>query len=86
MTQKSVQKMLYNLYRPFLWRSLKVANPNVRANATTLMLDVFPLYDPDFTRECVNDEMQKQFDLMKVNTGLCDMIILTLKVYDFLVN
>lgn len=58
--------MLYRLYKPILWRSLKVANAVVRANATTLMLSVFPLYNPEVSKQEINNEMQRQFDLMKV--------------------
>ncbi|XP_064397126.1 condensin-2 complex subunit G2-like isoform X2 [Halichondria panicea] len=62
--QKGVSEMLHRLYSPFLWRSLKVANPEVRANACTLLLDAFPLQDPDSTREEIDGVMQKQFDGM----------------------
>ena len=65
--QKGVSEMLHRLYSPFLWRSLKVANPEVRANACTLLLDAFPLQDPDSTREEIDGVMQKQFDGMIVS-------------------
>ncbi len=65
--QKGVSEMLHRLYSPFLWRSLKVANPEVRANACTLLLDAFPLQDPDSTREEIDGVMQKQFDAMIVS-------------------
>ncbi len=68
--QKGVSQMLHRLYSPFLWRSLKVANPEVRANACTLLLDAFPLQDPDCTREEIDEVMQKQFDAMKVSYKL----------------
>lgn len=58
--------MLYRLYKPFLWRSLGVANPTVRANAVAIMLDVFPLYDPESSKEDMDKEIQRQFDLIKV--------------------
>jgi len=64
--QTGVAKMLLRLYSPFLWRSLKVAHPHVRANAACLMLDAFPLQDPDATRETTNTLLQKQFDAMMV--------------------
>lgn len=60
--------MLSRLYNPFLWRSLKVANVYVRANAATLFLDAFPLQDPDWSREEIDAVMQKQFDAMTVRT------------------
>ena len=58
--------MLYRLYKPFLWRSLGVANSIVRANAVAIMLDVFPLYDPESSKEDMDNEIQRQFDLIKV--------------------
>jgi hypothetical protein len=61
--------MLSRLYNPFLWRSLKVANVYVRANAATLFLDAFPLQDPDSSREEIDAAMQKQFDAMTVRIG-----------------
>ncbi|XP_019854077.1 PREDICTED: condensin-2 complex subunit G2-like isoform X1 [Amphimedon queenslandica] len=64
-TQRSVQEVLYRLYKPLLWRSLRVASPDVRANALTLMLDGFPLYDPNYTKPEIDEEIQRQFNLMK---------------------
>ena len=61
--------MLLRLYSPFLWHSLKVAHSHVRANAAFLLLDTFPLQDPDATREQTNDVLQKQFDAMMVGLG-----------------
>lgn len=65
--QKGVSEMLLRLYGPFLWRSLKVAHPHVRANAASLLLDAFPLHDPDSSREQTDQVMQKQFDIMMVS-------------------
>ena len=47
-------------------QTTQVANPHVRANAATLLLDAFPLQDPDSTREDIDQIMQKQFDAMMV--------------------
>ena len=49
---------------------VQVANPHVRANAAVLMLDAFPLHDPDSTREECDTTLQKQFDLMTVRVNL----------------
>ena len=65
-----MSEMLYRLYNPFLWRSLKVANVYVRANAATLFLDAFPLQDPDWSREEIDAVMQKQFDAMMVRDSI----------------
>uniref|UniRef100_A0A2C9L7T0 Uncharacterized protein n=1 Tax=Biomphalaria glabrata TaxID=6526 RepID=A0A2C9L7T0_BIOGL len=64
-TQRGVDAMLTKLYEPILWRSLMVANSYVRANAATLMFDVFPLYDPFLHNEQIDSMLQKQFDLMQ---------------------
>ena len=37
--------MLLRLWEPILWRALKVANPIVRAQATNMLADAFPLTD-----------------------------------------
>ena len=58
--------MLHRLYKPFLWRSMRVASADVRANAVTLMLDAFPLYDPNYTKPEMDVELQRQFEFMKV--------------------
>ncbi|XP_048765257.2 condensin-2 complex subunit G2-like isoform X2 [Ostrea edulis] len=62
--KSGVDAMLLNMYEPFLWRSLKVANPEVRANAAWLLVDAFPLLDPDFNSEEKDSLLQKQFDLL----------------------
>lgn len=62
--KSGVDAMLLNLYEPFLWRSLKVANPDVRGNATWVLVDAFPLLDPDFNTEEKDTLLQKQFDLL----------------------
>lgn len=64
--QKGVEDMLLKLYDPILWRSLKVANPLVRVNATAILMDVFPLQDPDSKIEETNKLMQKQFDTIMI--------------------
>lgn len=58
--------MLVKLYKPLLWRALKVidlspvllvdhehkvANPVVRSNALTMLADAFPLQDATHTRQ-----------------------------------
>ncbi|XP_076333543.1 condensin-2 complex subunit G2-like [Tachypleus tridentatus] len=62
--QRSVAIMLLNLYEPIIWRSLKVANGHVRANAATIFFDVFPLEDPEANVEEADVMLQKQFDVI----------------------
>ena len=51
---KKVQKMLQSLWEPLLWRYLKVANSDVRCNATQILSEAFPLEDPDAELEVQN--------------------------------
>ena len=46
----------------FLWQ---VANPNVRLNSLHLLLDTFPLEDPDATKETKDTILDKQFFLLE---------------------
>ncbi|XP_078666930.1 condensin-2 complex subunit G2-like isoform X1 [Branchiostoma floridae x Branchiostoma belcheri] len=59
-----VDDMLYTLYKPILWRSLKVANAAVRTNAALLLVDAFPLQIPDAPVEERDQNMQKQMDIL----------------------
>uniref|UniRef100_A0A3Q1FKQ8 Non-SMC condensin II complex, subunit G2 n=1 Tax=Acanthochromis polyacanthus TaxID=80966 RepID=A0A3Q1FKQ8_9TELE len=59
---KSVDKMLYNLYRPILWKALSAPNFEVRANATLLFTEAFPIHDPDQSNESIDESIQKQLD------------------------
>uniref|UniRef100_A0A4W6FIK5 Non-SMC condensin II complex, subunit G2 n=1 Tax=Lates calcarifer TaxID=8187 RepID=A0A4W6FIK5_LATCA len=62
-----VDKMLCNLYRPILWKALSASNFEVRANATLLFTDAFPVNDPDQNNENIDASIQKQLD-----TGLLE--------------
>ncbi|KAM4543917.1 condensin-2 complex subunit G2 [Fundulus diaphanus] len=57
-----VDKMLYNLYRPILWKSLSVPNFEVRANATLLFTEAFPVHDPDLSNTNVERDITKQLE------------------------
>ena len=46
----------------------QAANPQVRANATGLLMDVFPLQNPDAGNEEVDALLQKQFDIFEVKS------------------
>ncbi|PKA57387.1 hypothetical protein AXF42_Ash013574 [Apostasia shenzhenica] len=60
-----VDKLLFRLAEPVLFRSLQVANSNVRQNALFLLLDLFPLEDPDLTKEVKDTLLEKQFFLLQ---------------------
>ncbi|XAR51362.1 hypothetical protein NMG60_11005964 [Bertholletia excelsa] len=63
-TTDGVEKLLFRLAEPVIFRSLQVANSNVRQNALHLLLDMFPLEDPDCTKEVKDTLLDKQFFLL----------------------
>ncbi|KAK9284726.1 hypothetical protein L1049_023903 [Liquidambar formosana] len=64
-TTDGVEKLLFRLTEPVIFRSLQVANSNVRQNALHLLLDMFPLEDPDATKEDKDTLLDKQFFLLE---------------------
>ena len=46
-SHRGVDATLLRLYEPILFRALSAANPAVRRNACALLVDVFPLQDPE---------------------------------------
>ncbi|BDA48499.1 Condensin-2 complex subunit G2 [Coccomyxa sp. Obi] len=56
-----VDALLLRLYRPILFRALAAANPAVRRNALGVLLDAFPLQDPDASNEETDELLSKQF-------------------------
>eukprot|EP01135_Chromosphaera_perkinsii_P006883 Nk52_evm38s621 gene=Nk52_evmTU38s621 len=61
---KGVDEALLRLYEPIVWRNLKVANSEVRANAAAILFDAFPLQDPDSRASEIDEALQKQFDTL----------------------
>ncbi|KAL9241615.1 hypothetical protein vseg_015706 [Gypsophila vaccaria] len=64
-TVVGVEKLLFRLAEPLIFRSLQVANSNVRQNALHLLLDLFPLEDPDASKEAKDTLLQKEFFLLE---------------------
>ncbi|KAK2657623.1 hypothetical protein Ddye_010675 [Dipteronia dyeriana] len=64
-TIDGVEKLLFKLSEPVIFRSLQVANSNVRHNSLHLLLDLFPLEDPDSTKEVKDTLLDKQFFLLE---------------------
>ncbi|KAJ8638309.1 hypothetical protein MRB53_012576 [Persea americana] len=64
-TTDGVEKLLFRLVEPVLFRSLQAANSNVRQNALHLLLDMFPLEDPDATKDVKDTVLHKQFFLLE---------------------
>ncbi|XP_068437822.1 condensin-2 complex subunit G2 isoform X2 [Clinocottus analis] len=58
-----LDKMLCNLYKPILWKALSVPNFEVRANATLLFTEAFPVHDPDQSNQIIDEAIQKQLDM-----------------------
>ncbi|KAL5556803.1 hypothetical protein UlMin_039039 [Ulmus minor] len=64
-TTNGVEKLLFRLAEPVIFRSLQVANSNVRQNALYLLLDLFPLEDPEATKEVKDTLLDKEFYLLE---------------------
>ncbi|KAH6803385.1 hypothetical protein C2S51_031632 [Perilla frutescens var. frutescens] len=64
-TTEGVEKLIFCLAEPVIFRSLQVANSNVRQNALHLVLDLFPLENPDATKEAKDTLLEKQFFLLE---------------------
>ncbi|GMH14840.1 hypothetical protein Nepgr_016681 [Nepenthes gracilis] len=64
-TSDGVEKLLFRMAEPVIFRSLQVANSNVRQNALHLLLDMFPLDDPDATKVVKDTLLDKQFFLLE---------------------
>ncbi|XP_026123557.1 condensin-2 complex subunit G2 [Carassius auratus] len=62
--REGVDEMLNRLYKPILWKALKATNAEVRANATLLFTEAFPIHDPSMSSEMVDQAVQKQLDLL----------------------
>ncbi|XP_073693096.1 condensin-2 complex subunit G2 [Garra rufa] len=60
--REGVDEMLHRLYKPILWKALKATNAEVRANATLLFTEAFPIHDPSMSSEMVDQAVQKQLD------------------------
>lgn len=74
-TNRDVDKLLFRLTEPLIFRSLEVANSNVRQNTLFLLLDMFPLQDPDMNKEGNDLLLEKQFYLLdKLLTDECPAI------------
>jgi condensin-2 complex subunit G2 len=64
--QNGVDELLLRLYEPILFRSLSVANEDVRRNAALLLIDSFPFRNPDHNKEESEILIQKQYKCLEV--------------------
>ncbi|XP_075498615.1 LOW QUALITY PROTEIN: uncharacterized protein LOC142536987 [Primulina tabacum] len=60
-----VEKLIFHLTEPVIFRSLQASNSNVRQNALHLLLDLFPLEDPNATKEVKDTLLEKQLFLLE---------------------
>lgn len=65
---KGFGDLLFELYQPILWRSLSVANHDVRANAAQIFFDLFPFIKSEVTKQQMEEDLQKNFDLLVVSS------------------
>ena len=61
--------MLLRLYEPILFRALSAANPAVRRNACALLVDVFPLQDPEADVEETDGLLARQAGIINQLMG-----------------
>ncbi|CAL4148752.1 unnamed protein product [Meganyctiphanes norvegica] len=74
----AVATLIYQLYDPFIWRSLKVANGFVRMNATALLCDAFPLTDNTMNNIEREDLLNRQYQtLTDLLTDPCHLVRIT---------
>jgi len=74
----AVATLIYQLYDPFIWRSLKVANGFVRMNATALLCDAFPLTDNTMNNIEKEDLINRQYQtLTDLLTDPCHLVRIT---------
>ena len=63
-----VESMLHRMYGPLLWRALCAANSRVRIQASVVLMDTFPLRDPEageeWTEMCVQKSVAALISLM----------------------
>lgn len=59
-----VESMLHRCYGPLLWRSLAATNSRVRLQAAVVLIDTFPLRDPNAGREWTEACVQKSVEAL----------------------
>lgn len=60
--KQQTDEMLYRLYDPIIWRSLKVYNHTIRGNALTLFINIFPFQLNNGSQSEKDEFIQKQFN------------------------
>jgi len=85
-----IEKLLFRMYSPIIWRALSAANPMVRINATAIMAQIFPLRDPDAGKLHIQEVHEKTINVLlnlmrdsdpKVRVAGCDAAVNVLGVY-----
>lgn len=62
---KGVDELLYRLTLPFIWKNLHVPHPTVRKNTLHLLIQAFPLQDPEGTKEAGEVYLSKQMKIFE---------------------
>ncbi|KAJ4920328.1 hypothetical protein JOQ06_027978 [Pogonophryne albipinna] len=77
---EKVDKMLSNLYKPILWKALSAPNFEVRANATLLFTEAFPVLDMENGNKSTDEATQKQLDTVMFSVSMVELHRRTLDV------
>ncbi|KAJ4920324.1 hypothetical protein JOQ06_027974 [Pogonophryne albipinna] len=72
---EKVDKMLSNLYKPILWKALSAPNFEVRANATLLFTEAFPVLDMENGNKSTDEATQKQLDTVMLHRRTLDVAV-----------
>ena len=83
---KDVEKLLYRLYAPLIWRSLSAANATVRENTVRLLGEIFPLRSAEKSKNPLDKAIKAlkkslQDPNPKVRAAASSSVARILKVY-----
>lgn len=63
-----ITPLVHLVFNVFLLHFPQAPNFEVRANATLLFTEAFPIHDPDQTNKDIDETIQKQLDTVMVRT------------------
>lgn len=59
-----IEKLLFRMYSPIIWRALSATNPMVRIHASAIMAQIFPLRDPDAGKLHIQEVHEKTINIL----------------------
>lgn len=59
-----IEKLLFRMYSPIIWRALSATNPLVRIHASAIMAQIFPLRDPDAGKIHIQEVHEKTINIL----------------------